>query len=199
MKGRNATGRAPGFLPALVLLAGVALASPAFAGGGAAGDLEVGVFAGLVSTDDFEPLFPDDGGLYGFGLGYAITDAWAVEGSWQRADDVDGSYGGNDTGIRFEAIRFNALYNFRPGESFRWFVTWGVGEESVDADDVPMHEVGLGVNAGAGVRGFLGASKRFGLRATGRVVFSDPGGGIQGSQTNFEVTGGVGWSFGIGN
>jgi len=67
----------------------------------------------------------------------------------------------------------------------------------MDADDVPMHEVGLGVNAGAGVRAFFGEKRRFGLRGTARVIHTDPGGGIQDSQTNLELTVGVGWSFGI--
>ena len=77
-------------------------------------------------------------------------------------------------------------------------MTFGLGEESIDADDVPMHEVGLGYNAGAGVRAYFGEKKHFSIRGTGRFIFSDPGGGVQGSQTDFEATGGVSWSFGIG-
>lgn len=181
----------------VALAAACGLAAPAFAGGGAAYDLEVGVFLGRVMPDSYEPLNPDAGGLYGFRLGFNITDRWAVEGSWQRASGLKGEFAGSDLDVDLEAIRFNALYNFRPGERFRWFLTGGVGEEQIDADDAPIHEVGLGVNAGAGVRGFLGDKKRLGLRATARVVRYDPGGGIAGSQTDFELTAGVGWSFGL--
>ncbi|HUD72894.1 MAG TPA: outer membrane beta-barrel protein [Dongiaceae bacterium] len=186
------------FAVVLALGMGLVMAAPAFAGGGSANDLEVGVFLGMVSPDSFEPLNPDGGSFYGFRIGFNITDAWAVEGSWQRASGLAGEYAGNDLDVDLEAIRFNALYNFRPGQRFRWFLTGGVGEESIDADDAPIHEVGLGVNVGAGIRGFLGEKKRFGLRSTARVIFSDPGGGIQDSQTDFELTGGVGWSFGLG-
>ncbi|HKQ96728.1 MAG TPA: outer membrane beta-barrel protein, partial [Candidatus Polarisedimenticolia bacterium] len=173
----HATPKARRFAGILFLVTGLLVAAPAFAGGGSTGDLEVGVFGGMLSPDDYVPLNPDGGTLYGFRIGYAITDAWSVEGSWQEASGLDGEYLGTDTDVDFEAIRFNFLYNFRAGKPFRWFLTGGVGEESVDADDVPMHEVGLGVNAGAGVRGFFGEKKRFSLRGTARVVYTDPGGG----------------------
>ena len=77
------SGRTRGFVALLVLAAGLGAATPALAGGGSTGDLEVGVFAGMIEPDDYAPLGPDGGSLVGFRLGYAITDAWSVEGSYQ--------------------------------------------------------------------------------------------------------------------
>jgi len=63
------------FAVVLALGMGLVMAAPAFAGGGSANDLEVGVFLGMVSPDSFEPLNPDGGSFYGFRIGFNITDA----------------------------------------------------------------------------------------------------------------------------
>jgi OOP family OmpA-OmpF porin len=178
-------------------VATLAFAPPAFARGGEEGDWEIGLFAGQLKPDAYNPLDPKDAAIYGFRGGYFLTDGWSVEGSWQTASS-EGSVSGPDPDVDIDALRGNILYNFRPGKKFRWFLTAGIGLESVDAGDANIDESAFGYNLGGGGRWYFGKSRVWGLRADARWVTTDPGGDVQGSQDNYEWNGGLLWSFGGG-
>lgn len=181
---------------AVMLLLGCAAAVPAFAGGGGiAGDWEIGLYGGPASPDSYDSLDPDGGLLYGFRAGYYFTDRWSLEGSYQTFS-TDGSAGGQDVDVDLDALRFNMLFNFRPGKKFRWFLTAGLGSEMVDYADVS--ESDLGWNAGGGARWLFGKKRHFGLRADARWVSVKAGGDIDQSQSSYEATGGLLWAFGGG-
>jgi OOP family OmpA-OmpF porin len=134
--------------------------------------------------------------------GYFLTDRWSVEGSWQTLS-TEGNMAGPDPDVDLDARRGNILYSFRPGKKFRWFLTVGIGLESIDASDVnasapDVDESAFGYNLGGGGRWYFGKSRTWGVRADARWVSTDPGGDIDGSQNNYEWNGGLLWSFGGG-
>lgn len=171
--------------------------SPAFAGGGAKGDWELGVYGGYGWLDDYGKFHPKNNFLYGARLGYFITPQWSTEFSAQRLStetefDV---LGVEDVDVHLDALRLNALYNFgEPGQKFRPFLTAGVGDEKFHAEGFG-EACDIGWNAGAGFRWFL--SPRWNIRADGRYVgikVDD----IDESEGNVEATLGLGLTFGGG-
>jgi OOP family OmpA-OmpF porin len=193
--------RTRGLSGVLAALAGVALLlvlapAPAFANGGDIRDIEIGVYTGKMSPDSYDDLDPKEGTFWGLRGGYFFTPKWSVEGTWQSFStdaDIPGS-----PSIDLNSLRGNGLWNFRAGKKFRWFLTLGLGKEKVKSDDLDISESAFGWNYGGGARWFFGKSKFWGLRADARWITTDPGGDIDGSQTNFEWGGGLMFTFGGG-
>ena len=186
-------------IPLVLLLSlSCCAAIPAFAGGGGDdGDWELGAYAGTSHPDSYDPLDPENGSLWGWRVGYFFTEKWSVEGSFQSFS-TDGSVSGQKVDVDLDAVRVNGLLNFRPGKKFRWFLTAGIGRESTQADDVDVDERDLGFNVGGGGRWYFGKKRHFGLRADARWIEVDVGGDIGATQSNYEATGGILWSFGGG-
>jgi hypothetical protein len=177
----------------LLFLLGCVAATPVVAltgGGGVEGDWEAGLYVGQAFPDSYDTIDPDDGNLWGVRVGYFLTERWSVEGSWQTVATDSGAPGSPDVDI--DSLRGNVLWNMRPDSKFRWFLTAGLGRESIEAAAPGFDEEDdLGWNGGGGARWYFGDSRHFGLRADARWVTAD-------SQDNYEVTGGVLYSFGGG-
>ncbi|HZN02178.1 MAG TPA: porin family protein [Candidatus Polarisedimenticolia bacterium] len=180
---------------AILLLASAT--TPALANGGDIRDIEVGVYAGSMSPDSYDSLDPDNGTFWGLRGGYFFTPRWSVEGTWQDFS-TEGDVAGASPDISLKSLRANGLMNFRAKKKFRWFLTIGLGKEKIESDDLDVSEKALGWNYGGGARWFFGKSKFWGLRADARWVTVDPGGDIDGNQTNFEWGGGLMFTFGGG-
>lgn len=176
----------------LLLLAPAAV----FAKGGQERDIEAGVYFGSMSPDSYDSLDPDNGTFWGIRGGYWFTPKWSVEGTWQSFS-TEGDVAGSPS-IDLNSLRANGLWNFRAGKKFRWFLTLGLGTEQVKSDDLDISESAFGWNYGGGARWFFGKSKFWGLRADARWITTDPGGDIDGSQTNFELGGGLMFTWGGG-
>jgi outer membrane protein OmpA-like peptidoglycan-associated protein len=203
MKNRDYTrasfGSAALLVPVMVLL----LSAPvAFGSGGQDGDWELGLFAGYGWPDDYVrqgellPLHPEDDLLYGARLGYFFTPGWSIEASYQMLS-TSTCFGGVDPDVDMdmESARLNMLYNFKPGESFRPFLTFGAGLETTDVSSL-LNEDDFGYNVGGGLRWFLGET--FGLRLDARYVYVDVGGTVDDAQSNIETGFGLLWAFGGG-
>ncbi len=167
----------------------------ASAGGGEKGDFEFGPYAGYGWLDDYGFLHPKNDYLFGVRAGYFFTSTWSAEVSLQRlsthtAVDVVGL---PNQDMTLDACRVNALYNFAPGSHVRPFLTAGLGCEKADANDLG-ESAGLGLNAGGGVRFFMG--DHFALRFDGRYVTSNVGGSVNQWQNNLEAN--LGLSFLLG-
>ncbi len=171
-------------LPAALLLA----ALPAFATTGERGTWELGPYVGYVWPDEHNPEEPDNDINYGFRFGRFFSSAWSVEGSFQRF-----STDSQSSDFNIDSLRANLLYNFRPGERLRPFVTAGLGAEMVDAGDSGS-DSSPGLNVGGGLRWFL--TKGFGIRGDARFVTYDMGDDIDHRENNIEATIGALWAFG---
>jgi len=172
--------------------------TPALAGLGEEGEKEVGVYLGFGWLDDYRTLQPLDDLLYGVRYGYFFSQKISFEASAQRLStetDFDSSLGLSDEDVDITSIRANVLYNFRPGSSFRPFVTGGVGGEIFDAGDVG-DTTDISFNAGGGARFFF--DDNFGIRIDGRWVWVDTGDGIEQAQNNLEGTFGGFFAWGGG-
>jgi outer membrane beta-barrel protein len=173
-------------------------AVPALANTGEKGDWELGLYGGYGLLDDYGPYRPKDDTLFGARAGYFFSPAWSLEVSWQRLateTNFAQSLGLQDTYVTLTCNRLNMLYNFRPGDSFRPFVTAGVGCEKFNVRSFG-NRTDYGLNVGGGLRWFL--SPHFAMRLDGRYVVTPVGGNIDATQTNIESTIGVGWVFGAG-
>jgi outer membrane protein OmpA-like peptidoglycan-associated protein len=163
----------------------LALAEP-----GEKGSWELGVFGGYCSLDEYGSVHPDDDSVWGGRVGYFLNTRWSLEASYQDlSTEVEPGLGD----FEISSPRFNALYNFRPGSSFRPFVTGGVGFENTEFG--AFDETDEGFNAGAGARWSLG--RRFGLRVDARYVNTFVSQGVD-WQRNIEATGGLLLSLGGG-
>src|SRR5262245_9378361 len=140
----------PKALVGIALVSLLAVAS-ADAGGGEEGDWELGLYSGLSAPDSYGGFDPDGALLYGLRVGYFFTDRWSVEGSWQTIS-TEGDVSGGSDDLDLSALRVNALYNFRPDEKFRWFLTAGLGSESTEIPAVDIDESNLSYNLGGGFR-----------------------------------------------
>ena len=177
-----------------VLLVG---AGPAFASGGSKGDVELGAYGGYGWLDNYGILHPKDGPLFGARLGYFFTPQWSLEVSAQRLTtktDFD-ILGVSNEDMHLDALRLNGLYNFRPCEELRPFLTAGVGYERAHAENYG-ESCDFGWNAGAGIRWF--PQPTWNIRAEGRYVRIDVGDNINETQQNVEAMLGVSWLFGGG-
>jgi hypothetical protein len=152
-----------------LVAAAVLTASSAFASGGAKGDFEVGIFGGYGWLDDHGDFQPKDNMLYGARLGYFLSRHWGFEGMAQqlptKPNEDTTPPGLEAPEYRFDAYRFNGLFNFIGSDHFRPFLTAGIGQERFDLEDVTTSKE-LGWNAGAGFRWYMTPSLN--LRADGR-------------------------------
>jgi len=173
-------------------------AVPLFAGGGGDdGDWELGAYWGVVQADTYNGLDPSGGSLYGARVGYFLTRHWSLEGSYQKLSTT-GDVGGGEPDVDLNALRMNILFNFRPQSKFRWFLTAGIGSETTKATDVSIDQTDFGYNVGGGGRWYFGREKHWGLRADARWIEISAGENIDQTQSNYEGTGGIFWSFGGG-
>src|SRR5678815_168624 len=183
----------------LILITALVLAAtPALAGLGETGEKEIGIYAGYAWLDDYRILQPKNDVFFGERFGYFFSSRISLEGSAQRMPtntDFDSSLGLRDRRVDVTSIRANVLWNFRPGTTFRPFITGGIGAEIFNA-----HRIGttkdISFNAGGGLRFFFCNS--FGLRLDGRAVYVDTGDSINQAQLNFEANVGGFWAFGGG-
>lgn len=174
-------------------------AVPAFAGGGLAGDIEVGPYGGYGWLDQYGVFHPKDNFLYGGRLGFYVTRRWSVEGSAQRLStktDLSPELPIPNVDADLTAFRLNVLHNFRPGAVFRPFLTVGFGCEEFDAHAYGMSK-DLGWNAGGGLRWFLSPNLAF--RLDGRYVRTRVQAGLDQIQQNIEANAGLGLVFGGGS
>jgi OOP family OmpA-OmpF porin len=170
-------------------------ACPAFAGGGAKGDWELGIYGGYGWLDDYGFFHPKDHMLWGGRLGYFLSPQWGLEVSGQRLStetDYDITGVPNED-VHLDSYRLNLLYNFGAGEEFRPFLTAGVGKEMFHVENFG-ESCDLGWNAGAGFRYFM--SPHWNLRADGRYVSTKVGDQIDERENNIEATLGLGFAFG---
>jgi OmpA-OmpF porin, OOP family len=179
-----------------VIVALLLTAVPALADNGEKGDWELGPYGGYGWLDDYGAFHPKDDTLFGARAGYFFTPAWSLEFSWQRLDtktDFDEGLGLQDARVTLSCYRLNVLYNFEQGETFRPFLTAGVGCEKVDVRSFSSRS-DRGYNVGGGLRWFL--TPHFDMRLDGRFVRTQVGGDIDAAEQNIESTFGVGWVFG---
>jgi outer membrane protein OmpA-like peptidoglycan-associated protein/opacity protein-like surface antigen len=181
-------------LVALLLVAAV----PAFAGGGAKGDWELGGYWGHAWLDDYGIFHPDDDNFFGFRFGRFFSNHWSLEASWQKlnTDTEPDVVGVADEELKIQSLRLNALYNFgHPGNGVRPFLTAGLGQEKTEITNFG-ESCDIGWNAGGGLRFFL--SPKVNLRLDGRYVRTKVGDAIDESQGNVEASVGLGLLFGGG-
>ena len=151
---------------ATVLLA----AGPAFAGGGSAGDVELGIYGGFDHPDNNGNTNPKNGALYGGRLGFFFTPNWSIEASGQRfttKTEFDTFPGVPPIDIHIDSFRGNLFYNFLAGQMVRPFLTGGAGYqrfELVDNGKASNFEW----NGGAGLRFF--PTPHWNIRVEGRYV-----------------------------
>jgi len=180
-----------------VLAALLCCALPAFAGGGDDGDWEIGIYGGAVHPDDYGGLDPDGGTYYGLRGGYFFTRRWSVEGAYQ-AFGTEADVNGPNADVDLNSLRFNGLFNFRPGKNLRWFLTGGIGREYTKSSDLDVDESDWSYNLGGGARWYFGRKDLWGLRADARWVTVKVEGSVDETQNPYEVSGGLFWSFGGG-
>ena len=172
---------------------------PAMAGGGETGDWELGIYGGYGWLDNYGVFHPKDHMLYGGRVGFFLTSRWSLELSAQRIatkTDLDPSLPIPNVDAKLTAKRINLLYNFRPTETLRPFVTVGVGCECFDVNPYGKSD-DLGWNAGAGIRWFM--TPNLGFRMEGRTVNTKVGNGLNETQNNIEGTLGLDLVFGGGH
>jgi len=185
-------------LALVAMTCAAAAITPAAAGHGEQGDWEFGPYGGFGWLDDYDVLHPDNGSLYGGRVGYFFSPRWSLEGSFQQLSSEfgpDTTLGIPEEDFTLTSGRLNVLWNFLPGESFRPFLTAGLGHESIDIEDLGDSK-DIGYNAGGGLRWYL--TRSFGLRFDGRYVHTHVGGGIKETAGNVEATFGLLWSLGSG-
>lgn len=176
-------------LGAAILLA----SSPACAGGGSKGDVELGVYGGYGWLDEYGGLNPKDGPLFGARLGYFFTQNVSLEGSGQRlTTHTPDTVGVTRSDIHRDAGRLNLVYTFAPGAKVRPFLTGGVGYERLEIVD-GSHSANFGWNAGGGLRIF--PSPHWNIRLDGRYVGNKPD-QIDELQSDYEAALGISALFG---
>ncbi|HET9251439.1 MAG TPA: outer membrane beta-barrel protein [Candidatus Eisenbacteria bacterium] len=187
---------------ALVAVLAIAVAAPAFAGGGSKGDWELGVYGGRGFLDDYGDLQPADAFIIGGRLGHFLSNRHSLELSYQ-ALTTDSDFEDpllEDIEVKLTSWRLNLLHNFgSPGSGVRPFLTVGGGSEKTEVQ-IPTDEFeqrDFGWNAGLGVRFFLSPSLN--LRLDGRYVGVKVGGDLDESVGNMEATAGLSFLFGGGD
>jgi len=181
--------------------ASLVTASPVLAGGGAKGDFEIGGYGGYGWLDEHGNFRPKDDLLYGGRVGYFLSRHWSFEASGQslptkHREDLAIEEPGlsPDTQMHLNGYRFNGLYNFAANESFRPFLTAGVGYETFNVEGF-SDQKDFGWNAGVGFRWFMGPT--FNIRGDGRYVSAKIE-ELNTTEQNVEATLGLGLTFGGG-
>lgn len=181
------------FAAALMIATG-----PAHAGGGAAGDWELGLYGGYGWLDEYGTFHPKNAPLFGARVGYFFTPQWSFEVSGQRifSETEFTTPGPQNVDANLDAYRLNGLYNFgEVGGGMRPFLTAGLGLEKTEFDTYDAAS-DVGWNLGAGIRWL--PSPSWNIRTEARYVMTTVGGPIDESQGNVEATIGLGFLFGSG-
>lgn len=187
----------------LVALALVCLALPAWAGGGKAGDVEIGFYTGYGAFDTYDDsglqLKPEDDIFFGARFGFWFARNWNLEVAFQRLpttteSSADVRY--RSTDFDQDSARFNLAYNFRPERVFRPYITLGVGAENtqVGYGANRIDQTDQSYNGGVGARWFI--SPGFGLRLDLKMNRVDYD--VIEAKNNIEASYGFYWAFGGG-
>lgn len=88
----------------------------------------------------------------GFGLGYNLTENWALEGVYTRADADADDTSTSDTKV--ETLRLDGLYHFRPTEKLVPYIAAGLGGIYSDPDSGKNRDHLL-LNYGIGIKYFV--------------------------------------------
>lgn len=108
--------------------------------------------------------------FWGFGLGYNITENWAVEGIYTKTDADAEDASTTDTTV--ETIRLDALYHFQPTKKLVPYLVAGLGGIYSDPD-VGAERDHLLFNYGVGVKYFI-LDNLIALRADVRHLLDFP-------------------------
>jgi outer membrane protein with beta-barrel domain/thrombospondin type 3 repeat protein len=181
----------------IVLAALLCCALPAFAGGGDIHEIEVGLYAGAMSPDNYNGLNPEGTTFYGVRGGYFFTPKWSVEGAYQWSS-TQADVSGPNPDMDLNSLRFNGLWNLRAGKKFRWFLTAGLGREYTKASDLNLDEKSWSYNFGGGARWYFGKKKNWGFRADARWISANVGGSVDSTQNNYEGSAGILFAIGGG-
>jgi outer membrane protein OmpA-like peptidoglycan-associated protein len=188
-------------LATALLVAVVVTTSDTRAARGQKGDWEVGLFAGYAVLDDYErdslpALNPTDDALYGLRFGFFFSPHFSLETSVQQINSqTDFSVSSRNVDVQLNSVRINALYNIGDSRGFKPYLTIGAGYEFFDAEGL-YQENDPSANAGAGLRWYLG--RAVGVRLEAKYVYHNASSPVSGSQSNYEGSFGVLWSFGGG-
>ncbi len=106
----------------------------------------------------------DDDTLVGIGLGYRFDSPWAIELTYQQADDDFNAPLVGDTEI--DLWHLSTLYNFKSKDNFQPFLSFGVGNADFDNDPMDSSDE-FQFNAGVGVKWSL--TKRVAIRGDLKV------------------------------
>ena len=115
--------------------------------------------------------------FWGFGLGYNLTQSWALEGLYTRADADADDVSTSDTKV--ETYRLDVLYHFQPAEKLVPYIAAGLG--AIYSDPVSGSQRDhLLFNYGVGVKYFI-LDQLIALRADIRhlVDFPEPDHNLQ--------------------
>ena len=93
----------------------------------------------------------DDSPFLGIGLGYNLTDKWAIEGVFTNTN-ADGEEGASDADV--QTYRIDALYHLWPDKALVPYLAAGLGGISTDYDRGDDHDHLL-LNYGAGIKYFI--------------------------------------------
>ncbi|MEE4254657.1 MAG: outer membrane beta-barrel domain-containing protein [Desulfuromusa sp.] len=119
----------------------------------------------------------DTSSFWGVGLGYNLTENWAVEGVYTRTDaDAEDS---SATDTKVETYRLDALYHFWPDKQFVPYIAAGLGAIYSSPDGASDRDHLL-FNYGVGVKYFI-LDDLIALRADVRhlVDFPEPDNSLQ--------------------
>lgn len=173
-----------------IVAAALLVASPALAG-----KVEIGPYLGYGWLDEYGPLNPRDGSLYGGRLGYFLGSRTSLEFSAQKLStetDFD-TAGVANVDANLKSYRLNLLYHLGGG-SVQPFLTAGIGSEGIDVADDGGESSDFGWNIGGGLRFLL--SRKVNLRVDGRFVNAKASDFEDGSQGNGEANVGLSLLFG---
>lgn len=153
-----------------------------------AGSVHVSPMAGGIFPSDSTKM--DNGGIYGLGIGYNITENWGLEafGAYSplKTDDVD--YFGNDRDVDLSLGRLDALYHFNTGSRFVPYLAAGIGGTHYSIDGANSESDVL-INGGIGLKYFL--NDTIALRVDARDMYT-----LDQSDNYVTVMGGLTFQFG---
>lgn len=151
-----------------------------------AGKISVNPHAGVHVFDGDQNLTTS--GIYGLGLGYAITQRWGAEGVFDFSNpSID--VGSGDVNVFKYGL--DGLYHFRPDQKLVPYLAAGVGGMTFDSD-VASTTTKAQINGGGGVKYFI--TKAIALRGDARYLLS-----FDDTANNFLGTVGMTYVFGAGS
>lgn len=157
-----------------------------------AGSLHVSPMAGGVFPNNSTKL--DNGGLYGLGLGYNITENWGLEvfGAYAplKTDDKN-RFGGKNRDVDFALGRLDGIYHFNTGSRFVPYLAAGLGGTNYDIDGGYGTTSDVMINGGLGLKYFF--NDLVALRVDARDMYT-----LDKSDNFVAVMGGLTFQFGGG-